>query len=120
MKGADDWVDGLLADLQHCKIGITGNPQARLAQLNAGSPVPLEFAWLGVPRDQGALIEQDAHAMLAPYRRNDEWFAIAPDAAVGAINAAAQRRGHPILGVTPDQAELIRKELTSQSSNKAC
>lgn len=38
-----------------------------------------------------------AHAMLDKYRRNGEWFAVAPDAAVGTIHAAAYRRGQPVL-----------------------
>lgn len=91
------------------KIGITSNCNARLAQLQTGSAHPLEFAWIGAPQGQAVGIEYDAHQMLASYRRNGEWFEVTPDAAVGAISAAAQRRGMNILGCTPELAERIRQ-----------
>ena len=97
-----------------CKIGMTGNPRARLAQLNAGAAHPLKFAWIGVPQNDGALIKQDADAALAAHNFNGnpakgtEWFKVAPEGAIGTICAAAQRRGRSILGVTPEQAEQIR------------
>lgn len=96
-------------DHNRVKIGITENPSARLAQLQTGSAFPLEFAWIGAPQGQAVGIEYDAHQMLANYRQNGEWFEVAPDAAVGAINAAAQRRGMNILGCTPEFAEQIRQ-----------
>lgn len=97
------------------KIGITSNCNARLAQLQTGSAYPLEFVWIGAPSGQAVGIEYDAHQMLANYRQNGEWFEVAPDAAVGAISAAAQRRGVNILGCTPELAERIRQVGSSPS-----
>jgi predicted GIY-YIG superfamily endonuclease len=71
-----------------CKIGISSNPNARLAQLRSASAVPLEFAWIGAPKDNTVAIEREAHSMLDKYRRGGEWFAIEPDAAVGAIHSS--------------------------------
>jgi hypothetical protein len=92
-----------------CKIGQTANPNARLAQLQTASAVPLEFAWIGAPKGDTIAIEREAHKMLDQYRRNGEWFAVAPDAAVGAIHSVAYRRGQPVLDLTADQAERIRQ-----------
>jgi predicted GIY-YIG superfamily endonuclease len=92
-----------------CKIGMTTNPNARLAQLRSGSASPLEFAWIGAPKADTIAIEREAHKMLDQYRRNGEWFAVAPDAAVGAIHSVAYRRGQPVLDLTADQAERIRQ-----------
>jgi Meiotically up-regulated gene 113 len=91
------------------KIGITNNPNARLAQLQSASTAPLDFAWIAAASDATAAIEREAHNMLAEHRRNGEWFEIQPDAAVGAISAAAYRRGRQLLSVTPERAEQIRQ-----------
>jgi hypothetical protein len=92
-----------------CKIGFTTNPNARLAQLRTASASPLEFAWIGAPKADVIAIERDVHTMLNQYRRNGEWFAVEPDAAVGAIHSVAYRRGQPVLDLTADQAERIRQ-----------
>jgi hypothetical protein len=53
------------------KIGIAGNPVARLGDLQVGSPVALEL--LGViPGNRS--IEQSIHQMLSHYRVRGEWF----------------------------------------------
>jgi hypothetical protein len=98
-----------------CTIGMTGDPRARLAQLNAGSAHPLEFAWIGVPQNDSALIKQDANAALAAHSfgtgnsaTGTEWFKVIPETAVGAVCTAASRRGQSILAVTPERAEQIR------------
>lgn len=90
-----------------CKIGITGNPRARLDQLQTGSAHPIELAWIGAPAGDVIAIERDAHAMLAQYRRNGEWFEVSHDAAVGAICSAAARRNKNVLGLTLEQADQI-------------
>jgi T5orf172 domain len=97
------------ADDGLCKIGMTTNPNARLAQLRSGSASPLEFAWIGAPKGDTIAIERDAHAMLDKYRKSGEWFAVEPDAAVGTIHAAAFRLGQPVLDLDPERAEQIRQ-----------
>jgi hypothetical protein len=101
-----------------CKIGISSNPNARLAQLRSASAVPLEFAWIGAPKDNTVAIEREAHAMLDKYRRGGEWFAISPDAAVGAVHAAAYRLGQPVLDLDAGKAEQIRQIVAQQPSKK--
>lgn len=105
-------------DHNRVKIGITANPNARLAQLQTGSAFPLEFAWIGAPQGQAIGIEYDAHQMLANYRHSGEWFEVAPDAAVGAICASAQRRGMNILSCTPELAERIRQVGAAQNTKQ--
>jgi len=100
-----------------CKIGISANPNARLAQLRSASAVPLEFAWIGAPKDNTVAIEREAHSMLDKYRRGGEWFAISPDAAVGAIHAAAYRLAQPVLDLDAAKAEQIR-QIAAQLPNK--
>jgi T5orf172 domain len=97
-----------------CKIGITANPNARLAQLRSTLSFPMDFAWIGAPKGDTIAIERDAHAMLAQYRRNGEWFEVSPDAAVGAIHAAAFKRGQPVLDLDATQAERIRQIAVQQ------
>lgn len=100
-----------------CKIGITGNTDTRLPQLSTGSAFPLSYAWIGIPDGDADAIEDDAHNMLDPYRRNGEWFEVPPDMAVGAVCAAAHRRGRKILEVTPELAERIRIASEAAHSN---
>lgn len=95
-------------DHGRCKIGITGNVAARLSALRTASAFPIEYAWIGAPQGKGVAIERDAHTMLNRYRNNGEWFSVSPDAAVGAICAAAHRLGQAMLEVTPERAEQIR------------
>lgn len=112
----DAFIYVITGDHNRCKVGITANPEQRLMDLQTGSPFPLRFAWIGVPRNETAQIEGDAHQMLDAYKTSGEWFNVTPDAAVGTINAAAQRRGHAILGVNFEQAMEIRRQLLAQPS----
>jgi T5orf172 domain len=91
-----------------CKIGITANPNARIAQLRSALSFAMDFAWIGAPKAETIAIEREAHAMLAKYRKpGSEWFAVSPDAAVGAVHAAAFRLGQPVLDLDAMQAEQI-------------
>jgi predicted GIY-YIG superfamily endonuclease len=93
-----------------CKIGITANPDQRLAQLQYAAKTPLSFAWIGAAKDRTVAIEREAHGMLAQYRRQGEWFEVSSDAAVGAISAAAHQLGQPVVGFeSPERAELARQ-----------
>ena len=91
-----------------CKVGISNDPVARLAQIQNTFDTPIELAWVGAPKEQAAAIERDAHQMLHRYRRNGEWFAVTPEVAVGAIHTVAFRHGVPVLDLDPQQAEQIR------------
>jgi hypothetical protein len=81
------------------KIGISSNPNARLAQLSTASAIPLKLAYVGALRGSGYAIEAEAHRTLAAYRRSGEWFNCPTDMAVAAIGAAAYRLGEPIASI---------------------
>ena len=91
------------------KIGISADPAQRLAQLQNGFDTPLELTWLAAPDGDAAAIEREAHDLLRKYRRNGEWFDTSPDIAVGAVSAAAYRRGQQLLTVSPERAKEIRQ-----------
>jgi hypothetical protein len=89
------------------KIGVSTNPNARLAQLRTASAFPIDFSYIAVTPGTGFDIEQGAHAMLASHRCNGEWFDVQPEIAVAAIAGAAHKLGQPILPVTPEVASQI-------------
>jgi hypothetical protein len=89
------------------KVGVTTNPNARIAQLRTASAFPINFSYIAVTPGTGFDIEQGAHAMLASHRCNGEWFDVAPEMAVAAIAGAAHKLGQPILPVTAEVASQI-------------
>jgi len=91
-------------DHRLAKIGITTNPQARLATLRTSSPFPIEFAYVAETSGAPIDVEQNAHAMLDRHRCQGEWFDVAPEAAVGAIAAAAHAAGQTLRQVDPNAA----------------
>lgn len=89
------------------KVGVTTNPQARLAQLRTGSAFPIDFSYIAVTPGTGFDIEAGAHAMLNSHRCNGEWFDVPPEMAVAAIAGAAHRLSQPLQPVTADMANQI-------------
>jgi hypothetical protein len=89
------------------KIGISNNPNARLAQLKTASAVPLAIAYAGALRCDGFAIESATHETLNRYRAEGEWFDCPIDLAVAAIGAAAHRLGEPIASVEPARIEAV-------------
>ncbi|MGH6821939.1 MAG: GIY-YIG nuclease family protein [Methylocella sp.] len=81
------------------KIGASSNPLARLAALQTGSPTPLILEYAGALCCDGHSVEAKAHEILARHRLNGEWFDCVPEAAVGAIAAAAHSLGKVIASV---------------------
>jgi hypothetical protein len=92
---------------QPVKIGISSNPNSRLAQLRTASSSPLSFAYIGALNSSGYAIERAAHQMLARYRMNGEWFNCAPEIAVAAISVASSQLGEPIASVDPSRVDEI-------------
>jgi hypothetical protein len=82
------------------KVGVTTNPNARLASLRTGSAFPIDFDYIAVTPGTGFDIEAGAHEMLKSHRCNAEWFDVPPEMAVAAIAGAAHKLGQPILPVT--------------------
>ncbi|WP_331728809.1 GIY-YIG nuclease family protein [Streptomyces canus] len=61
--------------LPYVKIGTSGDPEARLRQLQSGSPVPLSVLW-STPGDTA--LERELHARFAAHRAHGEWFDLTP------------------------------------------
>jgi hypothetical protein len=53
------------------KIGVSDDPEARLADLQVGSHQPLVLLW---KTSGGQGLESALHAYFAPYRIHGEWF----------------------------------------------
>jgi hypothetical protein len=87
------------------KIGQTSDPKARLASLQTGSAYPLEFAYIAVLPQTGHIItELKVHELLDRHRGVGEWFDVAPEMAVAAINAVTHKLGIPCQPLTPAMA----------------
>jgi hypothetical protein len=91
----------LKGDHRLAKVGVSTNPDARLAQLRTASPFPIDYAFVGVTPGTGYDIEREAHAILANHRCNGEWFDVPPEMAVAAVHAAANRIGQPLQPLEP-------------------
>lgn len=92
------------------KIGVSTNPNARLATLRTASPFPISFAYVCAvqgPATEAYAIEADAHALLARQRLAGEWFDISPDMAVGAIAAAAHKAGRKFVEIDPANIDTV-------------
>ena len=89
------------------KIGVSTNPNARLASLRTASAFPIDFSYIAVTPGTGFDIEQAAHEMLKGDRCSGEWFDVPPEMAVAAIAGAAHKLGQPILPVTAEVANQI-------------
>jgi hypothetical protein len=75
------------------KIGVSTNPNARLASLRTASAFPIDFSYIAVTPGTGFDIEAGAHEMLKSHRCNGEWFDVTPEMAVAAIAGAAHKLG---------------------------
>jgi hypothetical protein len=89
------------------KVGVSTNPNARLAQLRTASAFPIDFSYIAVTPGTGYDIEAGAHEMLKSHRCSGEWFDVAPEMAVAAIAGAAHKLGQPLLPVTAEVANQI-------------
>jgi hypothetical protein len=80
-------------NVRGCKVGITGNPTARLRQLRSTSPCRLGFAFLATVEDSaGARRRVRALGLLARHRTEGEWCGCSSELAVAAINWTAARQ----------------------------
>jgi hypothetical protein len=82
------------------KVGVSGDPLARMAQLQPASPTPLRLAYAAAARSGDATaVEQRAHARLAAYRAAGEWFDVSEGLAVAAIAESSHFLGDPIVQI---------------------
>lgn len=73
-----------------CKIGISTDPELRLAALQTGAHVRLKIHYvLAVKSIDPRMIEAEAHRILDKYRCAGEWFDVTPEMAEDAVNLAA-------------------------------
>lgn len=108
-------------DHHRCKIGISSNPNARLAQLRTASAFPLSFAFVGVTdRTDGSAIEREAHTLLDRYRVAGEWFDCPVELAIAAVNGAAARLGEKLCAIDPGRVDdVIRLALANNPAESA-
>ena len=81
---------------QHVKIGVTKAPETRLAQIRTGCSTPTDYAFLAPVSGDPYALEREAHAMLARYRLNGEWFDVPPELAIAAVTGAAAKLGQSL------------------------
>ena len=97
-----------------CKVGVSTDPQTRIADLQTGSPQWLNFEYIAMTDSDGFDVESEAHAILDKYRRAGEWFAVSPDMAVAALNAAAHRLGRTLTQVPEARLAAAVRHLRKQ------
>lgn len=73
------------------KIGVSDNPEARLADLQVGSPVPLLLLWR---TPGGQRLESALHDYFAPYRLHGEWFDFGEENPAALVATAAVLLGY--------------------------
>jgi Meiotically up-regulated gene 113 len=77
-----------------CKIGISTDPELRLATLQTGSHVALKLHYvLALQSIDPRMVESEAHRILDRYRCSGEWFDVTPQMAEDAVNQAAANFG---------------------------
>ena len=88
-----------------CKIGISSDPEFRLAALQTGAHVPLKLHYvLAVKTIDPRQIEALAHHMLDKYRCAGEWFDCTPQMAEDAVNQSAEHFGIGVVQTTNEGA----------------
>ena len=119
-NGGGSFVYVIRGDHNLVKVGVSTNPNARLAQLRTASAFPIEFSYIACTPGTGFEIEQLAHSILANHRCSGEWFDVQPDIAVAALASAAHKLRQPLQPVTQDQVEqVLRIAASGPASNTA-
>lgn len=82
-------------DHRLAKIGVTTNPNARLATLKTASGFRLSLAFTGATASPNSAfaIEREAHRVLDRHRVEGEWFDIPAELAIATVWAAAASLG---------------------------
>ena len=74
------------------KIGITGNLEQRLKNLQTGHPYELKIHYIEeIPESQVKLIEQKIHKTIKHKQTHGEWFDISLDDAISEVKFARIR-----------------------------
>lgn len=104
MKGEHEFVYVIAMDLRHHKIGISGRPEARLAQLQTSHPRPLQLLFV-LKTNRAVTVERAAHNILRRQRLLGEWFEVDAAAAIAAVLRADLR--YPPAPPKPDPFEAF-------------
>jgi Meiotically up-regulated gene 113 len=75
------------------KIGMSTNPEARLATLQTGSPHKLRLAYVLATNIDAAQIEGEVHRILDKNRCAGEWFDVTPQRAEEVVNSVCDSFG---------------------------
>jgi hypothetical protein len=106
----------ITGDHERVKIGVSLDPNRRRAQLQTGSPFPLRIAYVAVTPGTGYDIEGEAKRTLDRYRcpdgSGDEWFNVPVEMAVAAVNAAAFKRGQPLVQLTQEALDATLRVMS--------
>jgi hypothetical protein len=96
----------ITGDHERVKVGVSIDPNRRLAELQTGSPFPLRLAYVAVTPGTGYDIEAEAKRTLNRYRcvqgSGDEWFNVPVEMAVAALSGAAFKRAQPLVPMTQE------------------
>lgn len=102
------------------KIGVSGNPIARLAQLQTGSPDALALAFIGATNGGGYRVEAEAKRILAKQSlATDEWFDVQPELAISVVMGAAVKVKEPVAVVSASQVPTIIRACLSAPGTAA-
>jgi predicted GIY-YIG superfamily endonuclease len=79
-----------------CKIGVSANPERRLAQLQTGNSARLVLVALYLCQTWliAKTLEASVHVALAPFRLMGEWFRVTPETACREIEKQATNLGY--------------------------
>lgn len=84
-----------------CKIGVSRNPEGRLAQLQTGCPQKLHIAYVCILADRAYEVEEFAHIALGKKAAGGEWFKCTEQEAIEAVNRSAAYFGKRIAELEP-------------------
>lgn len=73
------------------KIGVAKDAEARIAELQIGSPLPLHLIW---KTRGGRSLERELHERFAPYRIHGEWFDFGDENPAAVVASAAVLMGY--------------------------
>lgn len=99
------------------KIGVSANPEQRLAELQTSHPRELLIEYLrwGKERREAFAVEKICHRQLEQYRATGEWFDVATDIAISTVKDVDLTQHPDIYGVVevkykpdPDWDEVKR------------
>ncbi|MYX32250.1 MULTISPECIES: GIY-YIG nuclease family protein [unclassified Streptomyces] len=87
------------------KIGVSNDPEARLADLQVGSPVPLVLLW---EAKGGQQLESALHQHFAAHRLHGEWFDFGEDDPISTVAAAAGMLGYGVPDLPAPCAPMVQ------------